>query len=110
MKVQGYLHVTVGYSGQSRKLRLIVDGLGSTFLGKKWLEYIIIHLNWATISKVKNGKIHMCGDYKLTLNPVMEVDQYLLPRMDDLFAMLAGKNYQLSTTAPLSISPKIDYL
>ena len=32
----------------------------------------------------------MCGDYKVTVNPMLEVDRYPLPKPDDLFATLAG--------------------
>ena len=38
----------------------------------------------------KDGKIHLCDDYKVTVNSALEVDQYPLPRPDDLFATLAG--------------------
>ncbi|PIK56642.1 hypothetical protein BSL78_06428 [Apostichopus japonicus] len=34
--------------------------------------------------------IQICGDYKLTVNAAAKVDKYLLPKVDDLFATLAG--------------------
>ena len=38
----------------------------------------------------KDGKIRLCGDYKVTVNSALEVDQYPLPPPDGLFATLAG--------------------
>ena len=37
-----------------------------------------------------NGSIRICGDYKVTINPVLQVDQFPVPKPDDLFATLAG--------------------
>ncbi|XP_063534911.1 uncharacterized protein K02A2.6-like [Cydia strobilella] len=49
--------------------------------------------DWATpIVPVvkKDGNVRICADYKLTLNRMLEVDRYPLPRVDDLLARLYG--------------------
>ncbi|XP_061704165.1 uncharacterized protein K02A2.6-like [Cydia pomonella] len=49
--------------------------------------------DWATpIVPVvkKDGSIRICADYKLTLNRVLEVDRYPLPRVEDLLVRLHG--------------------
>ena len=54
------------------------------------------HTEWAApiVTVPKNdGRIRICGDYKVTVNPVLEVDQHPLPRPTDLFATLAGGKY-----------------
>ena len=38
----------------------------------------------------KDGSVRICGDCKMTINQVLDVDQYPLPTPDDLFATLAG--------------------
>ena len=38
----------------------------------------------------KDGKFRICGDYKVTVNQALEVDQYPLPKPEHLFATLAG--------------------
>ena len=41
------------------------------------------------------GAIRICGDYKVTINPQLEVDQYLLPKPDTIFSTLSeGKFFQ----------------
>ena len=41
-----------------------------------------------------NGRLHVSGDYKVTINPVLAVDQYPLLRLEELFATLAeGKKF-----------------
>ena len=37
-----------------------------------------------------NGELRVCGDYKLTVNRVAKLETYPLPRIEDLFALLAG--------------------
>ena len=53
----------------------------------------VTHSDWAApivpVPK-KNGKFRICGDYKVTINRELDVDQYPLPKPEDLFATLAG--------------------
>ena len=37
-----------------------------------------------------DGLIRLCGDYKVTINPELEIDLYPLPKPEELFAKLAG--------------------
>ncbi|XP_031358777.1 uncharacterized protein K02A2.6-like, partial [Photinus pyralis] len=48
---------------------------------------------WATpiVPVVKaNGKIRICGDFKVTLNSYLQVDEHPLPTIDELFSSMAG--------------------
>lgn len=38
----------------------------------------------------KDGTLRLCGDYKTTVNPVLEVDRYPLPKIEELMSALAG--------------------
>ncbi|XP_058980999.1 uncharacterized protein K02A2.6-like [Musca domestica] len=48
---------------------------------------------WATpivVVRKKDDKIRICGDYKITINPVLVVDKHPLPTVDELFSTMAG--------------------
>ncbi|XP_044760237.1 uncharacterized protein K02A2.6-like [Coccinella septempunctata] len=60
---------------------------------------IVTHTNysrWATpvvpVLK-KDGSIRLCGDYKVTVNPHIRIDQYPIPRIEELFCKLHGGVY-----------------
>ena len=53
----------------------------------------ITHSSWAApivVVPKKDGRVRLCGDYKMTINQYLEVDCYPLPKPNDLFATLAG--------------------
>ena len=57
----------------------------------------VSHSDWAApivpVPK-KDGKVRVCGDYKVTVNSSLDVDQYPLPKSEELFATLAnGKTF-----------------
>lgn len=50
---------------------------------------------WATsivtvLKKGKAGNVSICGDFKVTVNPVLHTVQYRLSRFEDTFASLSG--------------------
>ena len=50
--------------------------------------------DWAApiVPVIKSDKstVRICGDFRVTVNPVSKLDSYPLPRVDDLFAKLEG--------------------
>ena len=50
-----------------------------------WTVYICA----GTIMKA-DGSVRVCGDYKVTVNQSLDVDQYPLPKPEDLFATVAN--------------------
>ena len=53
--------------------------------------------NWATpiVPVVKsNGDVRICGNFKVTVNPELQIDKYPLPRIEAIFANLSnGQKY-----------------
>ena len=37
-----------------------------------------------------NGKIYLCGDFKVTVNKFLKVNKYTLPKIEDILATLGG--------------------
>lgn len=52
------------------------------------------HSDWAApivaVLKPDKQRVRICGDFKQTINPVAKLDKYRIPRVDDLFSLLAG--------------------
>lgn len=60
-------------------------------------------------AKMSTDKVCICGDVKVTVNPVIPADQYPLPRIDDIFASLAnGECFTKMTLAQASLQMEMD--
>jgi len=49
---------------------------------------------WATPTvpvKKPNESVCLCGDYKVIINPYLDVNQYPLPRPEELFSALKNR-------------------
>ena len=60
-----------------------------TPLEKEGIIIPVTWSNWATpivVVPKPDGSIQLCGDFKVTLNPALNVDKYPLPRDEDIFA------------------------
>ncbi|XP_056323408.1 uncharacterized protein K02A2.6-like [Danio aesculapii] len=62
---------------------LVKDGVLEPVSVSKWATPIVPVLK-------KDGGIRICGDFKVTVNPVLSAEQYPLPLINDLFAGLTG--------------------
>ena len=63
--------------------RLEADGIIEPVQFSEWAAPVVPVLK-------QDGSIRICGDYKLTINKAAKLDPYPLPKIEDLFARLAG--------------------
>ena len=63
--------------------RLVKQGVIEPISFSEWAAPIVPVLK-------KDSTVRICGDYKLSVNQASKIDSYPLPRIDDLFASLAG--------------------
>ena len=54
----------------------------------------VTHSAWATpvvaVLKSDQKSVRLCGDFKVTVNPVAKLDHYPVPKVEDLFATLSN--------------------
>ncbi|RWR98619.1 hypothetical protein B4U79_15076, partial [Dinothrombium tinctorium] len=81
---------------KARSVPFAIRGLVDDELARLVKEDIlesVEHSEWATpiVPVIKPDRtVRICGDFKQTLNPVIERDEYPLPKIDEAFAKIAG--------------------
>ena len=41
----------------------------------------------------RNDQVQICGYFKQTVNPVLQIDKYPIPNIDDLYSKVSGGHY-----------------
>ena len=68
---------------ESKLQRLEAEGVISPVCFSDWATPIV------PVAR-RDGSVHICGDYKITLNRVLKSEVYPVPRIEELFTTLAG--------------------
>ena len=61
---------------------------------------------WATplvVVPKGDGRVRLCGDFKVSVNPALKIDQYPLPKVEDMFATLGKSTVFSKVVLKLSI-------
>lgn len=66
--------------------RMVQAGILNPVEASKWATPIVPVLK-------RDGSIRICGDFSVTVNPCIVVDEHPLPTHDELFAKMAGCRY-----------------
>ena len=64
--------------------RLVAEGILEPVTFSDWAAPIV------AIWKSDKQSVRICGDYKMSVNPVSKLDRYPIPRVEDLFSTLSG--------------------
>ena len=59
-------------------------------LQKEGIISPVEYSQWASGVVEVAKDVRLCGDYKVTINPVLREDKYPLPRIEDMFAKMTG--------------------
>ena len=70
--------------GEEELERLVKEGTLEPVQFAEWAAPII------PVLKSDKSSIRICGDFRQTVNPVSKLDRYPIPKVEDLFAVLAG--------------------
>ena len=63
--------------------RLVAQGILESIQFTDWATPIVPILK-------QDNSVRICGDFKVTVNPIAKLDRYPIPKIEDLFPILGG--------------------
>ena len=67
--------------------RLVTEGTLEPVASSEWAAPIV------AVLKGDKKSVRICGDFKMTVNPVSKLDKYPIPRVEDIFATLENGKF-----------------
>ena len=68
--------------------RLVAEGTLEPIEYSDWAAPIV------AVLKSDHKSVRVCGDFRMTVNPISKLNRYPIPKVEDLFAKLAkGKTF-----------------
>lgn len=71
--------------------RLVEEGVLEPVQMAEWAAPIV------PVLKADKSGVRICGDFRQTVNPVLKLDRYPIPRIEDPSTLSKGKSSQRST-------------
>ena len=76
--------------------RLVTVGILEPIDSSDWAAPIV------PVIKSDKTSVRICGDFRVTVNPVSRLNRYPIPKIEDLFAKIASANGKIFSTIDLS--------
>ena len=80
------LHFLLRKKVETELERLVTMGIKSPIEFSKWAAHTVPVLK-------QDCSVRICGDFKVTINQVSQIDSYPLPRVEEVYSRLSGGKY-----------------
>ena len=81
-----YLPLTIREKVEAELERMVATSVIKPVCFSEWASPIVPVLK-------RNSQVRICGDFKQTVNPVLQIDKYPTPNIDDLYPKVSGGHY-----------------
>ena len=78
--------LTIREKVEAEPERMVATSVIKPVYFSEWASPIIAVLK-------RNGQVRIFGDFKQTVNPVLQIDKYPIPNIDDLYSQVSSGRY-----------------